>query len=97
MNRPRLAVTLWMVWALVVWNVVFDRVLVEAGREYVRSAMKAASGSGAYARVDDWMHPALTRGLVEASAAAGVIVLVGLVAVRLAARRPTSGALPRKT
>ena len=38
MSRPRLAVALWIVWAVVVWNVVFDRVLVNAGREYVRSA-----------------------------------------------------------
>ena len=29
------AVGPWIVWAVVVWNVVFDRVLVEAGREYV--------------------------------------------------------------
>ena len=96
-NRPRLAAALWIVWAVVVWNVVFDRVLVNAGREYVRSAQAAANGSGPYARIDDRMRPALTRALVAGSAAAGVIVLVGLVAVRLAARRATSTAPLRKT
>ena len=96
-NRPRLAVTLWIVFAVVVWNVVFDRVLVVAGREYVRCATAAANGSGTYARIDDVMRPAVPRALGAASAAAGVIVLVGLVAVRLAARRATSTARLRKT
>jgi hypothetical protein len=95
-NRTRLAVVLWIVWAIVVWNVVFDRVLVVAGREYVRSAMTAANGSGTYARSDDAMRPAVPRALGAASAAAGLIVLVGLVAVRLAARRATSTERLRK-
>ena len=100
MNRPRLAAALWVVWAVVVWNVVFDRVLVNAGRDYVRSAMAAANGSGPYARIDDWMRPALTRALGAGSVAAGGVVLVGLVALRLAARRArgTTSAEPlRKT
>jgi hypothetical protein len=97
MNRSRLAIALWLVWAVVVWNVVFDRVLIEAGREYVRTAMAAANGPGPYARIDDRMLPAVTQALVAASAAAGVIVLVGLAAVRVASRRATSAGLPRKT
>jgi hypothetical protein len=99
-NRPRLALVLWIVWAVVVWNVVFDRVLVNAGREYVRRAQAAATGLGPYARIDDSMRPALIRALGAGSAAAGVIILVGLVAIRLAARRaahPTSTEPLRKT
>jgi ABC-type Fe3+ transport system permease subunit len=97
MNRSRLAIVLWLVWAIVVWNVVFDRVLVNAGRDYVRTAMAAANGRGPYARIDDRMLPALTQALVAATAAALVIVLVGLVAIRGATRRATSAELPRKT
>jgi hypothetical protein len=96
MNRSRLAIVLWLAWAAVVWNVVFDRVLVVAGREYVRSAMAAANGSGTYAHIDDVMRPAVPRAVGAASAAAGLIVLVGLVAVRLAARRATSTERLRK-
>jgi hypothetical protein len=95
-NRKRLAVGLWIVWAVVVWNVVFDRVLVEAGREYVRTAMAAAAGYGPYARIDDAMRPAVPRAVALASAAAGVIVAVGLVAFRRAGR-PTSAGPLRKT
>ncbi len=97
MNRTRLAVALWIVWAIVVWNVVFDRVLVNAGRDYVRTAMAAANGPGPYARIDDRMLPAVTQALVAATASAVVIVLVGLVAIRVAARRATSVERLRKT
>jgi ABC-type Fe3+ transport system permease subunit len=87
-DRQRLAMVLWIVWAAIVWNVVFDRVLVVAGREYVRSAWAAAGGSGPYARIDDRMRPAVSRAFWAASAAAGVIVAIGCAAVRLAARTP---------
>ena len=95
MNRRKVALVLWIVWAVVVWNVVFDRVLIEAGRDYVRSAMVAARGSGGYARIDDWMRPAVPRALAIASALAGFVLAVGLAAIRLT--RLTSAALLRKT
>jgi hypothetical protein len=75
---------------------VFDRVLIEAGREYVRTAMAAAAGNGPYARIDDAMRPAVPRALALASAAAGVIAAVGLVAFRRASRTTSAGPL-RKT
>ncbi|MGB7220137.1 MAG: hypothetical protein WBD07_15170 [Vicinamibacterales bacterium] len=87
----RLARVLWIVWAIVVWNVVFDRVIVVAGREYVRAATLAARGPGPYAHIDDWMRPAVIRGLWMATAAGAAILVVGLVAVQLSARRPRAG------
>ena len=77
---------LWILWAAIVWNVVFDRVLVVAGREYVYSASAAARGSGPYARIDEQMSPAVPCAFWAATAAAGVIVAIGWAAVRLGAR-----------
>jgi len=85
-NRPRLAAWLWVVWAFVVWNLVFDRVIIEAGRDYVRLAAAASAGSGAYAKIDDTMRPARSRALWLATASAGVILVVGFVALRRATR-----------
>ena len=76
-NHRRAAVWLWIVFAFVVWNVVFDRVIVDAGREYVRVADAAAKGSGAYAKIDDTMRPARSRALLLATASAGVILGIG--------------------
>ena len=84
----RIAVALWIAWAIVVWNVVLDQVIVLAGRRYIVAAVAAAQGSGPYARIDDWMRPAVTRGVWLATAAAGAILLIGFVAVRFATRPP---------
>jgi CTP:molybdopterin cytidylyltransferase MocA len=84
----RLARALWIVWAIVVWNVVFDRVIVVAGRRYVAAATRTDAGSPAHPlNMDDWMQPAVAKGVWLASAAAGVIVATGLASVRVAARR----------
>src|SRR5712672_1380950 len=82
-NAVNLARGLWIVWAIVAWNVVFDHVIVVAGREYLSAAVAAAHG-GPYARMDDWMRPAIVRGLWVATAAASLILLVGLAAIQYA-------------
>jgi hypothetical protein len=88
--RPaaRIARALWIAWAVIVWNVVFDRVIVVAGRNYVAAAGRAAAApAGPLANMDDWMRPAVTRGFWIATAAGGVVLLTGLAAVSQVARR----------
>jgi hypothetical protein len=80
----RIAQALWIAWAIVVWNVVFDHVIVVAGRAYLSVAVLAAHGPGPYARMDDWMRPAITHGAWTATAASAAILLVGLTAIRRA-------------
>ena len=91
LRRPagtvRVAIGLWVVWAVVVWNVVFDRVIVLAGRQYISAASAAAQAGGSYARMDDWMRPAVVNGAWIASAASAAILLVGLCALRFARER----------
>ena len=72
----RLALALWIAWAVLVWNVVFDQVIVLAGREYIQAAL--AAGAGPFANMDDWLRPAVARGLWLASGAAGAIQLTGV-------------------
>jgi hypothetical protein len=86
-RAARIATTLWVVWAVIVWNVIFDRVIVVAGRRYLRAAALAAQTGGPYARIDDWMRPAVTAGLWIASAAAAAILVLGWFGVRMAAVR----------
>jgi hypothetical protein len=81
------ALALWIALAFVVWNVVFDRVLVVAGRQYVAAATRAARGSGPYVRVDDWMRPAVSRATRTASGAAVLILTIGVAMCAVAARR----------
>jgi len=85
----RIARALWIAWAIVVWNVVFDRVIVVAGRNYVAAASLAAAAdpSARPLNMDDWMEPAVRRGLWMATAAAGAILVIGFAAVGVGTRR----------
>lgn len=92
-RAARIASALWIIWAVLVWNVVFDHVLEVAGREYVHTAAVAAGSGESYLLVDEWMRPAVRRGLWTASIAAGAIVVTGLFGIRLASgvRRAKDG------
>jgi len=85
-RATRLARALWIAWAVIVWNVVFDHVIVVAGREYLSAAVHAARSGAGYLGMDEWMRPAVARGLWIASASAAAILLTGLVAVAFASR-----------
>ena len=81
---------LWVVLAVFLWNVVFDHVIVVAGRDYIAAARRAAaSPAGPFANMDAWMRPAVARGLWIASAAGIAVLLTGLVAVSRALRNKT--------
>ena len=83
----RIARVLWVAWAVVLWNVVFDHVIVVAGREYIAAAGRAAADpAGAFANMDTWMRPAVTRGFWIATAAGAFVLITGLAAVRRAVR-----------
>ena len=75
---------LWIVWAILVWNVVFDHVIVVAGRSYIAAA---TSPGAERVNMDAYMRPAVARGVWIASAAAGAVLVIGLVAVRAASER----------
>jgi hypothetical protein len=93
-RATRLARALWIAWAVIVWNVVFDHVIVTAGRQYIVAAERAVRGSAAVAphfeNMDDWMRPAVTRALWTATASAAAILAIGLPAIHLAARPPVA-------
>ncbi len=99
MNRRRAAAWLWIIWAFVVWNLVFDLVIVNAGRHYVNLAMAAAKSNGPYVRIEDTMRPARSRALWLATASAGVILVVGFAALKGPRYfgSTTSAARPRRT
>jgi hypothetical protein len=88
----RVAVVLWLLFAFAVWNVIFDRTLVLAGRRYVWAATIAARQGGPYLRIDDWMRPAIGRGIRVASAVSGAIVVVSMAAIYVAHRRDRAAA-----
>lgn len=94
MSRRRLlavATLLWVVFAVVVWNVVFDRVIVLAGRTYVHDATVLFEESGRYLLIDEVMRPAAAHAVRLASASAGGVLLLGGALLGWAASRVRSG------
>jgi len=86
-SAVRIARALWIAWAVVVWNVVFDHVIVVAGRSYIAAARRAAATGGPFANMDEWMRPAVSRGFWIATASGTFVLLAGLAAVARAGRR----------
>lgn len=83
----RAAAMLWALLALVVWNVVFDRLLVLAGRRFVHAAAVADSDRQAYLLVDPWMRQATVQAFWMASAVAIAVLVGGGAAILIASRR----------
>jgi len=90
LRQPRaaaqLARALWIAWAVIVWNVVFDQVIVRAGREYIVAAGRAPANRAARPNMDAFMRPAVQRGTWTATAAGVLVLAAGLASVRAAAR-----------
>jgi len=86
-RAARLARVLWIAWAVVLWNVVFDRVIVVAGRSYVAAVGRASADRAPRPNMDDYMRPAVARGIWIASASAGAVLAAGLASVRAASHR----------
>jgi hypothetical protein len=83
----RIAFALWIAWAVLLWNVVFDHVIVVAGREYIAAAERAFA-HGAYENMDVWMRPAVTRAFWIASGSAAAVFAAGALLARLAVSSP---------
>jgi hypothetical protein len=81
-QAARIARALWIAWAIVVWNVIFDHIIVVAGRRLI-----SAAGAAGAVRIDEFMQPAITRGIWTATAAASAILIAGVSAVQLARNR----------
>ena len=79
-DRKRVALWLWIIWAVVVWNVVFDRVIVVAGREYLNVA-RAAVKAGTYAKIEETMRPARSRAFWLATGSAAGLLAVGIISI----------------
>ena len=88
------AVVLWLLLAAVVWNVIFDRLIVLAGRRYSHDAYVLYRSTGRYLLISDVMRPAIAHAARVASVAAGTIAVVAMIAIRFAARARRSAGPP---
>lgn len=86
-RQTTVAYVLWIVLAGAIWNVVFDRVLVLAGRQYVFAASQADASGGPPVLIAPWMGEARAQAVRLATMVAIPVALTGVIAVRVASRR----------
>lgn len=88
MTRTRLAVVLWLLFAFVVWNAIFDRLVDGAVWEYLRLESEHFQGRGASVTIADIVEPRVARGAKLATLVALAVAASGLMGITVAARRP---------
>ena len=89
-RRPamrRAAVLAWAVGAVVVWNVVFDEIVIQAGRDYLTLQALYQQGKAPAVTIRGVMDPGVARAARTATLSGGGVGAAGLLAIWLAARR----------
>jgi hypothetical protein len=88
--RFRASLIAWAVFAAVVWNVVFDAVVIQSGRDYLTRQALHQKGEGPAVTIPQVMSPGVARGARVATLAGGAVAACGACAVGLVARRRRS-------
>jgi uncharacterized membrane protein SpoIIM required for sporulation len=86
-RRQRMAVALWLVLSLVVWNGVYDLLLTRGLTEYVLRRMMHEAGRGPDVQIAPMMDMAVRYAAWVATLWAAVILLAGLWTIRMFSRR----------
>ena len=86
-RQVQVALALWIAFAFVAWNALFDYLVVRAGRDYLHAAAIADRQGRPHLLIAEWMRPAVRRAFVCASLLGTVILCCGAVGVFLASRR----------
>lgn len=84
----RVLVGLWLVIAVLIWNVVFDLYVSRGAREYLQMVAEADLGLGVKPAMRDVMAWTRDRGAAAATRWAVLVFGAGCLTVFLAKRRP---------
>jgi hypothetical protein len=80
-------VALWLAFGFVLWNVIFDRAVIQGGLEYLSRQRLNQQGKGPGATIHGVMDEAVARGAGMATAVGGGVSAVGITLVWVASRR----------
>ena len=91
--RRRAALLAWAVLLVVLWNVVFDRIVIQSGRDYLTQQALHQQGAGSAVTIPGVMRPGIVRGFWLATLVAGGVAASGALLFWVAAwqqRRQTN-------
>jgi hypothetical protein len=87
-RRERIAVAIWIVLAVVVWNGIFEMQVVRGVKEYLFHAALYDAGRGPLVPIAQVMDPAVYHATWVATLWASIAVLAGMLTLRFAATTP---------
>lgn len=91
MSRRRTTAALWLVFAFVTWNVVFDREVSIAATAFTRDQIVRHQRGQPVIPIDEAFSPRVRRAALTASAWAGVVIACGAVVSSWPLRTRTPG------
>lgn len=84
--RSRIAVAVWVVLAVALWNALFEMMVVRGVKEYLFRAALHDAGRRPFTRIADVMDPAVYHATWVATLWTSVIVLAALLTIRFVSR-----------
>jgi hypothetical protein len=87
MIRRRTAIALWLLFAAVTWNVIFDRLVWTAATDITRDQILSYQAGGSLTSIHDGFSPDVRRAAVQASFWTLPILAGGACALVLSFRR----------
>jgi glucosamine 6-phosphate synthetase-like amidotransferase/phosphosugar isomerase protein len=91
----RAAYLAWAVCAVVVWNVVFDAIVTQSGRDYLTLQALRQQGRGPAVTIRDVMESGVARASRVATASGGAVGAAGILVVWLTSRGRARGSAGR--
>jgi hypothetical protein len=86
-SRRRAAGVAWTALVVVVWNVVFDAVVIQSGRDYLTLQALHQQGRGVAVSIPGVMRPGIVRGFWLATLVAGSVAALGALLWWVASRQ----------
>ena len=87
-RRERLAVWLWILLAIVVWNGLYDLLLARSTQNYLFRAALHRAGAGPEIDLTTAMDIAIREAVWISTLWAGILILAGMVTIKMVRRRP---------
>jgi hypothetical protein len=86
-RSERIAVTLWLVLAVGLWNAIFEMMVIRGVKEYLFRAALFDAGRGPLTPIAQVMDPAIVDATWVATLWTSIVLLAALMTVRMA-RKP---------
>jgi len=95
-GRERVALTVWMVLAVALWNGIFEMMVVRGVKEYLFRAALHAAGRRPFIPIAEVMDTAIYNATWVATLWTSVILLAALLTIRTFSRSTDSAAIERR-